>query len=181
MAVALIAFGFAGLALRSSASAAASAAVKVSVSELGFAPAVVVVPTGTVVQWQNDGTGPHSLSGQVRSPGDLGPGESYERRFISPGEYSYHDGDAPDHVATVVVIAGMAHLPRAHGSATHHYSAILKLSVDDQWIYYDPEWGSKTGPCNAQTGAGERLIHLDIDFPNVTYERVSSIGVEALT
>ena len=181
VAVALIAFGFAGLALRSSASAAASAAVKVSVSELGFAPAVVVVPTGTVVQWQNDGTGPHSLSGQVRSPGDLGPGESYERRFISPGEYSYHDGDAPDHVATVVVIAGMAHLPRAHGSATHHYSAILKLSVDDQWIYYDPEWGSKTGPCNAQTGAGERLIHLDIDFPNVTYERVSSIGVEALT
>lgn len=181
LAVALIIVGFAGLLLRSTASAAASTVVTVTVSEQGFSPAVVVVPTGTVVRWRNDGSGPHLLSGEVRSPNELQPGESYERRFISPGDYSYHDGDDPDHAATVVVVAGSERPPRAPGSASHHYSAVLKLFVDDQWTYYDPEWGTLTGPCNAQTGTGERLIHLDVLFPNVTYLRVPSIGVEALT
>ena len=177
----MIVAAFAGVAVKSDAAAAASAVVTVSVTEQGFSPAVVVVPTGTVVRWQNEGTLAHSLSGQVRSPSDLQPGETYQRRFTTPGEYSYLDGRQRDSAGTVVVIAGSSRPPRAHGNATYHYSASLKLSVDDQWTYYDPQWGSTTGPCDAQTGSGERLIHLDVHFPNVTYERVSSIGVEALT
>jgi len=176
----LIVAGFAGVALKSSPSAAASVVVKVSITGKGFSPAVVVVPTGTVVKWQNNGTSPHSLSGQVRSPSDLQPGETYQRRFSTPGEYSYLDGLHPDSAGTVVVIAGSGRPPRAHGNATYHYSARLKLAVDDQWTYYDPQWGSTTGPCNAQVGSGERLEHLDVRFPNVTYDRVRSIGVEAL-
>jgi plastocyanin len=177
----IVVCGFAGLALRSSASAATGAVAKVSVSEKGFTPAVVVVPIGTVVQWRNNGTSSHSLKGQVRSPSDLQPGQSYERRFTSPGDYSYHDGDDPEHTATVVVVAGSGQPPRAPGTVTYHYSAVLKLFVNDQWTYYDPEWGTLTGPCNGQTGTGKRLIHLDVVFPNVTYERVASISVEALT
>ena len=160
--------------------AEASAAVNVSIAEQGFSPAVVVVPTGTVVKWHNNGTVAHSLSGQVRSPGDLRPGQSYQRRFTTPGEYRYIDGRHPDSAGTVVVVAGSGRVPRAHGNATHGYSARLKLSVDDQWTYYDPQWQSKTGPCNAQVGSGERLEHLDVHFPNVTYARYASIGVETL-
>ena len=104
--VVLIVAAFAGVAVKSDAAAAASAVVRVSITEQGFSPAVVVIPTGTVVQWQNNGTLAHSLSGQVRSPSDLQPGETYQRRFSTPGEYSYLDGRQRDSAGTVVVIAG---------------------------------------------------------------------------
>jgi plastocyanin len=113
--------------------AGASAVVNVSITEQGFSPTVVVVLTGTVVRWHNNGTLAHSLSGQVRSPGDLQPGQSYQRRFTTPGEYRYIDGRHPDSAGTVVVIAGSGRAPRAHGNAMHRYSATFKLSVDDQW------------------------------------------------
>jgi plastocyanin len=133
-------------------SAAANAPLIVSITEQGFSPAVVVVPTGTVVQWHNNGTLPHSLSGQVRSPGELQPGETYLRRFAAPGQYSYLDGRHPDSSGTVVVTAGSSRPSssrpsRANGNATYRYSANLKLSVSDQWTYYDGEWDSTTGPC----------------------------------
>jgi plastocyanin len=179
--VVLIVAAFAGVVVKSDAAAAASAVVRVSITEQGFSPAVVVIPTGTVVRWQNNGTLAHSLSGQVRSPSDLQPGETYQRRFTTPGQYSYLDGRHHDSGGTVVVVAGSSRPPHAHGNATYHYSARLKLSVDDQWTYYDSQWDSKSGPCDAQIGSGTRLIHLDVRFPNVTYDRVPSIGVEALT
>jgi plastocyanin len=176
----LIATALVGAGLRSDPAAGASATVNVSITEQGFSPAVLVIPTGTVVNWRNNGTLPHALSGQVHSPGDLQPGQAYRRRFTTPGEYRYIDGRHPDSAGTVVVIAGSSRPPRAHGNAMHRYSARLKLSVDDQWTYYDPQWQSKTGPCNAQVGSGERLEHLDIHFPNVSYARFASIGVEIL-
>ena len=160
--------------------AGASAAVNVSITETGFSPAVVVVPIGTVVKWRNRGTVAHSLSGQVRSSADLQPGQSYQRRFSTPGEYRYIDGRHPDSAGTIVVIAASRRPPRAHGSVTHRYSARLRLAVDDQWTYYDPQWQSKTGSCNAQVGSGERLENLDVHFPNVTYARYASVGVEIL-
>src|ERR1035437_4086919 len=154
--VVLIVAAVAGVAVKSDAAAAASAVVRVSITEQGFSPAVVVIPTGTVVQWRNNGTLAHSISGQGRSPSDLQPGETYQRRFTTPGEYSYLDGRQRDSAGTVVVIAGSSRRPHAHGNATYHYSARLKLSVDDQWAYYDPQWGSPTGPCNHQVRSGER-------------------------
>jgi hypothetical protein len=80
----------------------------------------------------------------------------------------------------VVVIGGGARPPRAHGIATYHYSASMKLDVDDGWTYYDPQWGTTTGRCNAEVGSGLRVIHLDVRFPNVTYDRDPSIGAELL-
>jgi len=178
--VVLIAGSLVGGGLSSDPAAGASAAVNVSITEQGFSPAVVVVLTGTVVKWHNNGTLAHNLSGQVRSPGDLQPGQSYQRRFTTPGEYRYIDRRHPDSAGTVVVLAGSGRAPRAHGNAMHRYSAILKLSVDDQWTYYDPQWQSKTGPCNAQVGSGERVEHLDVHFSNVTYARFASPAIEIL-
>lgn len=142
---------------------------------------MVVVPSGTTVTWQNTGHAPHSLIGQVSSPGDFQPGSTYQRRFTTPGEYNYRDGHHPDHAGTVVVLAGSKRPKHPNGRATYHYRARLKLSVDDQWTYFDPQWGTTTGPCNAQVGSGERLIDLDAHFANVTYERVPSVGVEILS
>jgi len=178
--VVLIFTVFAGVVAFSGASAAAGAAADVSITEQGFSPAVAVVPTGAVVQWQNNGTFPHSLSGQVRSPSELQPGETHQRRFTVPGQYTYLDGRNPDSTGTVVVTAGSTRPALTHGNAIHHYSVSLKLFVSDEWTYYDAEWGSMTGPCNAQIGSGERLIHLSVDFPDVTYARNSSIGLEGL-
>lgn len=169
-------------AMRAGPSAAATPAVaKVSITEQGFTPAVVVVVVGTTVQWKNNGTQPHSLAGQVDSPSALVPGASYRRRFTTPGEYTYHDGLHSDSTGTVVVIIGGSTRPaRAHGNATYHYSATLSLVVDDAWTYYDGEWDSTTGICDAQVGSGVRLEHLTVHFPNVTYDRLQSPHIEAL-
>ncbi len=172
--------GLAGVGLRSAPAVGATARTSVSITERGFSPGVVVVPIGTVVTWQNDGSVAHSLSGQVSSPGDLQPGQTFRRRFATPGEYRYLDGHHPDSAGTVVVTAGSGRPPRAHGNAAHHYSARLKLSIDDQWVYYDPQWQSKRGPCNAQVGVGQRVEHLDIRVPNVSYARFASVGLEIL-
>ena len=179
--VCLIVAGSAAVVITSEPSAvAATAMVKVSITEGGFSPSLVVVPTGTAVRWKNNGTLPHSLSGQVRSPTVLQPGASYQRRFTTPGEYSYFDGRHVDSTGTVVVVAGSSRPQPTHGNDTHHYSAELTLVVEDQWTYYDTQWGTLTGPCNAQTGSGDRTIHLDVRFPNVTYSRYPNVGVEIL-
>jgi len=161
--------------------AATPAVAKVSITEEGFTPAVVVVVVGTTVRWKNNGTQPHSLAGQVDSPTTLTPGASYQRRFTTPGEYNYHDGLHSDSTGTVVVIIGGSTRPaRAHGNATYHYSATLSLVVDDAWTYYDSEWDSTTGICDAQVGSGVRIEHLTVRFPNVTYSRLQSPRIEGL-
>ena len=173
---------FANAVMQAGASAAAKAAVaKVSITEQGFSPAVAVVVIGTSVVWTNKGTEPHSLTGQIHSPGVLQPGGSYEREFTTTGEYHYLDGLHNDSTGTVVVIAaGSGDLPPAHGNATHHYGATLTLAVHDAWTYYDSEWDSTTGTCDAQVGSGDRVVNLVVRFPNVTYFRDASAHIEAL-
>jgi plastocyanin len=161
--------------------ATSAASASVSITEQGFTPAVlVVVGVGTTVTWQNNGSDPHSLTGQVRTPGALAPGQSYQRRFTKPGEYRYADSQNPNNTGTVVVIVGSERPGRAPGSATYHYKATLNLDVNDQWKYYDPLWGTTSGPCNAQVGSGLRVEHLVVHFPDVVYERNPSIHVETL-
>ncbi len=106
--------------LENGASAAAAATVaNVSITESGFSPAVVVVAIGTTVKWKNNGTGPHSLKGDVTSPA-LAVGAIYEHRFTTPGEYPYFDGTHTASTGTVVVTAGSASPPREHGPATSY-------------------------------------------------------------
>jgi len=153
---------------------------KVSITGTGFSPAVVVVVIRTTVQWKNDDTLPHSLKGQVTSPAVLKPGATYQRKFTSPGEYPYFDGTHPDNTGTVVVIAGSSSLPPAHGNATYHYTANLTLVVSENWTYYTPSCECTTPPCNGRIGTGERVVHLSVRFPTVTYDRYPSLRVEDL-
>lgn len=162
-------------------SAAANRVVTVSITNQGFSPAVVVVPTGTTVLWRNNDTVAHGLSGQVTSSGMLPPGATYERRFTTPGQYQYHDASHPDSSGTVVVTSGGTGAEhQAPGDATHDYTADMKLTVDDRWTYYDPQWGTTSGACNSQVGTGETIIHLDVRFPDVMYVRNSLVHVEVM-
>jgi len=162
--------------------APATAVAKVSITETDFSPAVAVVAVGTTVQWKNNGTGPHSLKGQVTSPAVLQPGGTYERKFTTPGEYQYFDGNHPDSMGAVLVIAGGYSPPREHGQpVTHLYRANLTLVVNESWTYYDGLGCQCTDPpCNSQTGSGERSVHLSVLFSKVTYERDPAVNAEAL-
>ncbi len=128
--------------------------------------------------------GQRHAAGQPRRAGPYlrrtSPGATYQRRFAAPGQYAYADGRSPEDTGTVVVTAGPGRPAGVHGDVTHHYSVDLKLFVSDEWTYYDSEWDSTTGPCNGQVGSGERLIHLNVHYPDVTYVRDASIGLEGL-
>ncbi len=172
--------------MQTAASAAAKPAVaNVSITEAGFSPAVVVVVIGTTVQWKDNGKQPHSLDGQVHAPAVLRPGETFQHKFTSAGEYSYFDGRHPISRGTVVVIAGSGGSstppPEPGEPVTHLYSASLTLVVNENWTYYD-DAGCEctTPPCESQSGSGDRVVHLDVLFPNVTYDRYPSAHLEGL-
>jgi plastocyanin len=159
--------------------ATAAGPAKVSITSNGFSPAVIVIPIGTTVRWTNaDKTASHSLTGKVSSGGLIRPGGTYQRKFRQPGEYPYADGTHRDTTGTVVVIAGGTRVPKAHGTVTRHYKATLTLAVNDRWTYYDTEFQSTTGICNAEVGSGSREEHLTMKFRRVTYARYPSLGIE---
>jgi plastocyanin len=164
----------------SSLAVTAVAVAKVSATDQGFSPAVVVVPVGTTVRWTNTGKLKHSLSGQVHSPGVLKPGGTYERKFTKPGDYQYYDGTHHDSTGTVVVVAGGASLPKAHGNATYYYKATMNFDVKESWTYYDPVLGSTTGKCDPEEGSGSRDEHLTVQYPDLTYYRYPSEHLELL-
>jgi plastocyanin len=170
--------------IETAASAAPTAAVaNVSITEAGFSPAVVVVVIGTTVQWKNNGKQLHSLDGQVHSPTVLQPDKTFQRNFTTPGEYLYFDGSHPMSRGTVVVIVGgSSSPPPEHGKPTTHlYSASLTLVVNENWTFYDDAGcDCTTPPCDSQSGSGYRVVHLDVLFPKVTYERYPSGDVEGL-
>ena len=174
--------------METAASAAATTAVaNVSITEAGFSPAVVVVVTGTTVQWKNNGKQLHSLDGQVHSSTVLQPGKTFQRKFTTPGEYLYVDGSHPISRGSVVVIVGSgspgpSSPPPEHGEPTTHlYSASLTLVVNENWTFYDNAGcDCTTPPCDSQSGSGYRVVHLDVPFPKVTYERYPSADIEGL-
>ena len=79
------------------------------------------------------------------------------------------------------MIAGSSSPPREHGGLTTDlYSASMTLFVKESWVYYDPLFGTTTGACNAQVGSGDRVVHLDVRFPKVTYDRDPDAHLELL-
>jgi plastocyanin len=161
--------------------AVTAATAHVSITDQGFSPAVAVVPIGTTVLWTNSGKLTHSLSGQVHSPGIIQPGDTYQRKFTSPGTYQYHDGTQPDSTGTVVVTVGGGNVPPAQGDATHNYKVAMNFDVTESWTYWDPAVGSQTGACNPEVGSGSRVEHLAVNFPDVTYSRYPQEHIEAFT
>lgn len=73
------------------------------VDDSGFAPALITVKPGSVVEWVNVGLDEHAVSGSSHDSGLLGAGESYKAKFVVSGTFAFADGVQPHNVATVVV------------------------------------------------------------------------------
>jgi plastocyanin len=82
-----------------------------------FAPRIVRVPVGGVVEWTNEGRTLHNVTsddGSFASP-DLGPGEAFVRTFSSQGAFPYFCSlhGAPGVGMTGVIVVGDAPIPGA--------------------------------------------------------------------
>ncbi|MFQ5889497.1 MAG: cupredoxin family copper-binding protein [Gemmatimonadota bacterium] len=79
--------------------------VEIEISRFSFGRRELTIPVGTTVRWVNkDPVGHTSTSdrGDWGSP-LIGPGETYEFTFESPGRFSYHCNPHPFMKAVIVV------------------------------------------------------------------------------
>lgn len=173
--------------------AQARAPAGVSILATRYRPAVVVVPAGATVRWRDDDSRPHGLEGDVRSGRRLNPGETFSRRFAAPGQYDYRDADNAAMRGTVVVESSAGgvngggsvrppRLPRGRGFTviSHGYRATATLDLHESMDFYDSQWQSTQGPCNAEVGHAERTVHLVATLPRVHYSAVPRLGIESL-
>ena len=79
-----------------------------TVSEDGYDPTELSVETGEVILLVNDGDGPHSFTADDQSfdTGRMLPGEETTLVLTEPGTHDFHDVEAPEHEATLTVVAG---------------------------------------------------------------------------
>lgn len=78
--------------------------VGVSIQDNFFDPADITIPSGTVVEWVNEGNNPHSVvadDGQFDS-GMLNPGDSFRVMFSGSGTVTYHCSPSMTGSVTVV-------------------------------------------------------------------------------
>ena len=86
--------------------AQAAAAAKVSIGDNFFSPAKArVAPLGKV-KWTNNGKVDHNVTFQGSSSGNLGPGESFVKKFTRPGKFLYTCTIHPGMNGKVKVVAG---------------------------------------------------------------------------
>jgi plastocyanin len=73
-----------------------------------FESRVTVVPAGSTVVWSNNGKRTHTVTSADSSwdSGDLAPGASYSRRFLTPGTYHFHCRHHAGMRGTIVVVPG---------------------------------------------------------------------------
>lgn len=165
------------LSLLSAPVASAAVEANVAITDDRLEPAVTVVPMGADVIWTNKGNAIHGVGGDGFASPTLMPGQTFTQRFDRPGSYDYADTANPDMTGTVLVVAGAAHPKRKSGSDTNRFSGTLKLNLSETYKFYDGRWRSVVGACNAQVGAGSRLVSMTIRFKNVKYARAGSIEV----
>ena len=85
----------------------APAGTSVRMAGSRFEPATLAVAAGATVRWFNDDALPHTVTAADDSwdSGNLPPGDSFERRFDSPGTYAYFCSYHPGMAGTIVVTA----------------------------------------------------------------------------
>lgn len=83
--------------------------VEVFIQDYQFQPQLIRILVGDTVKWVNR---EKRTSHSVVFPSDQGgeserffPGESWQRRFDTPGRYAYHCGPHPEMIGEVVVSA----------------------------------------------------------------------------
>ena len=143
-----------------------------------FNPSVIVVTPGTTVNWHNGDGSSHRLTGGVPSR-TIAPTENFARAFVKPGTYRYADAANPAIKGTVIVARRAKGTRRATGAASRFYSGTMTLRIAEHYRFYDSQWRSTQGACNAEVGNGSRLLTMRVALPKVRYfrsNRVESLG-----
>jgi plastocyanin len=156
----------------------AQAATRTITIGSAFTPSVVVVKPGTTLIWRNGDGQPHSFSGDVNSA-TIAPGASTAPRVINrEGQYHYAlAGNGA--VKGTIIVARATRRPRAAlGAATRTYRGSLTLTVNEKYTFYDNQWRSTSGACNAEVGDGSRTVQMRVSLPKVKYFR--GHGAESL-
>jgi len=79
--------------------------VQVSIEGFAFKPTTIIIPVGTTVRWTNNDAVQHTVTDSQGTfdSGLLEPGQSFERGFDVPGNYSYICTLHPFMQGTVIV------------------------------------------------------------------------------
>jgi len=79
--------------------------IQVNIQNFAFAPNTILIPVGTTVRWTNKDPVNHTVTSSTGlfDSGILGPGQSFEFRFDTPGTYSYTCTLHPGMAGTVIV------------------------------------------------------------------------------
>jgi plastocyanin len=86
--------------------AQAAGAVKVSIGDNFFSPVKARVGPGGKVKWTNDGKVTHNVTFGGGSSGNLGPGETFVKKFNRAGKFPYSCTIHPGMTGKVKVVAG---------------------------------------------------------------------------
>ncbi|MCI0479782.1 cupredoxin domain-containing protein [Candidatus Uhrbacteria bacterium] len=80
--------------------------VYVTITDTGFSPQVMAISAGDTVVWTNKGTKNHTVASDgalIYDSGNIPPGASWSRTYMSVGSYGYHCGAHPTEKGTIVV------------------------------------------------------------------------------
>lgn len=82
--------------------AAASKVHQVTIKNFAFNPAVITIKKGDTVNWTNEDSVPHTVTGAGFDSRTLSPGKSYSYTFNDAGSYDYVCSIHPNMKAKVV-------------------------------------------------------------------------------
>ena len=78
---------------------------KITITSSAYSPASLTVVSGATVTWTNNDNSAHTVTtedGAINS-GDIAPGSSYSKTFMTTGTYNYHDAHNTDMKAVLIV------------------------------------------------------------------------------
>ncbi len=81
--------------------------VDINIKGFAFDPSSITIKVGTEVKWTNMDNAPHTVtsdSGQELGSPMLSNGNTYTHVFNQTGVFSYHCGNHPNMVATIIVV-----------------------------------------------------------------------------
>jgi len=77
--------------------------ISVAIGDSAFEPAVIIVGAGTVVEWHNEDTEAHTVTGPGFDSGRLRPGAGYSHTFDRTGTFEYHCDIHPEMKGKITV------------------------------------------------------------------------------
>jgi len=78
---------------------------KITITSSAYSPASLTVVSGATVTWTNNDSTAHTVTtedGAINS-GDIAPGSSYSKTFMTTGTYNYHDAHNTDRKGVLIV------------------------------------------------------------------------------